>query len=241
MQHQPQPKDQARILKAALNELNLGIKHQDALEVVAKMMGFRDWKTMSATFERVEEDKKAEARALSTIMGPEDGQLYEALVTVDQTMSATVRVRAHSKSEAEELLSEAGQAQFPHGFTLDDGNYRGVGDFYFDSEDVENISKPEYDQDGEHYGTARWSDGQFDYGITLSRNEPDTSNEDRWAKCTVTLTVSQGEVSVSKDLRGYECHDDEPASHLQDCVDEGDFDEDFEKLANKLKRQLKLK
>jgi hypothetical protein len=44
----PQPKEQARLLKAALATRGIKLDHQDALEVVATVMGFRSWQTMAA-------------------------------------------------------------------------------------------------------------------------------------------------------------------------------------------------
>lgn len=44
----PQPKDQARLLKTALATRGVTLAHQDALEAIAAVMGFRSWKTMAA-------------------------------------------------------------------------------------------------------------------------------------------------------------------------------------------------
>jgi hypothetical protein len=44
----PQPKEQARLLKAALAKHGIKLDHQDALETVATVMGFRSWQTMAA-------------------------------------------------------------------------------------------------------------------------------------------------------------------------------------------------
>lgn len=44
----PQPKDQARLLRAALAERGIKLAHQDALEAIAAVMGFRNWQTMAA-------------------------------------------------------------------------------------------------------------------------------------------------------------------------------------------------
>lgn len=48
MQRNPQAKSQAAILMREMNAAGTPIKHQQALEMVAKMSGFRDWNAMSA-------------------------------------------------------------------------------------------------------------------------------------------------------------------------------------------------
>jgi hypothetical protein len=239
MKNVPQPKEQARVLKTALKDLGMSIKHQDALSIVAGIMGVRDWPTLSADFEAAERNRQAGQLALSKIQGPEDGDLFEAIVTVDQTMSARIRVRAHSLEDAKRMFGSAGHAQYPHGFELDDANYRSASAFYLgDSDDVENLSTPEYDSDcGDFSASVTWKDARFDYRVDVSRDEPDCSNDERRAKVTETLTLSHGKVSVestSKDqifesLGGY----------LESTVDAGDFDHLFAALAAKLERKLK--
>jgi hypothetical protein len=48
MQRNPQAKSQAAILMREMNAAGTPIKHQQALEMVAKMSGFRDWNAMAA-------------------------------------------------------------------------------------------------------------------------------------------------------------------------------------------------
>lgn len=48
MQRNPQAKSQAAILMRELNAAGTPIKHQQALDMVAKMSGFRDWNAMAA-------------------------------------------------------------------------------------------------------------------------------------------------------------------------------------------------
>lgn len=245
MKNVPQPKEQARILKAALADLGLPIKHQAALGVVARLMGSRDWPTLAASFEAAQaqqaEQQAARQQALATIAGPEDGELYEAIVTVDQTLSARIRVRAHSLEEAKGRFGAAACAQYPHGFELDDGNYRGPGDFYLgDADAVDNLSEPDIDTDsGDFAASASWHDERFRYHIDLSREEPDCANDERRAKVTETLTVSLDDVKVQRTSRS-EVYGD-LGDYLRDALDEGDWDEAFDKLAAKLERQLKRK
>jgi hypothetical protein len=49
MQRNPQAKSQATILAREMNAAGIPMKHQQALELVAKMSGFRDWNAMAAT------------------------------------------------------------------------------------------------------------------------------------------------------------------------------------------------
>ena len=258
MHHLPKPQDQARILKDALKALNLGVKHQDALEVVAKMMGFRNWKTLSATSLEAETSSppgatpKAEEPVV--LKGPADGDIYEAFVTIGEagvTMSARIQVRAYSLEDARELLPVAGFAQFPKGFEIDEGNWPRSSEFYLgDPNDVENISNPgsgdtievEFDHHGEDWGSAKWSEGGFDYLIMMNRLEPDNGgDEDAWAQCEITITVSRDGVKCEEVIKDYECHRDNLAEWLEECWDHGDFNEEILRLTEELKKKLKLK
>jgi hypothetical protein len=243
MKNVPQPKEQARILKAALAEMGVPLKHQAALGVVARLMGARDWPTLSAAFEAEQEQRAAQQRAvsqaMSAIAGPEDGDLYEALVTVDQTLSARIRVRAHSLEEAKGMFGSAACAQYPHGFELDDGNYRGPSDFYLgDSDAVENLSEPQFDEDGvsDYSASATWQDERFTYRVELSRDEPDCASESRRAKVTQTLTVTREGVSLSRESR-LEVYGD-LQDYLREAIAEGDLEDDLAALVAKFERQL---
>lgn len=140
MHHIPKPQDQARIVKSELRAMNLVIPHQDALELVAKVMGFKDWKTMSGSALELAlptaPNLQMPTRTAIPLIGPEDGDIYEGLVTVDMTLSARIQVRAYDKEEAQRLLREAGHAQYPTAFEVDDGNYRGPSDFYLGDSDA---------------------------------------------------------------------------------------------------------
>lgn len=239
MKNVPQPKEQARVLKAALAQLGLNLKHQDALTVVASMMGVRDWPTLSANFEAAEEQRQTAQKLLSRIDGPSDGDLFEALVTVDQTMSARIRVRAHSLEDAKQMFGSAACAQYPHGFELDEGNYRGSGDFYLgDSNDVENLSEPDIESGcGDFSASATWRDDRFSFRIDLSRDEGDSSDDDRRARVTECITVSFGDVNVQR-TRRLEVYGN-LGDYLSEVLDDGDYDDVFDELSAKLERKLK--
>jgi len=240
MKNVPQPQEQARILKAALKGLGLNVGHQAALQVVAQVMGVRDWPTLSASFDAAQAHRNAQATALAAIVGPEDGNLYESLVTVDQTLSARIRVRAHSAEEAQQLLRTAGHAQYPHGFELDEGNYRGSADFYLgDSNAVVNLSEPVFDDDGatDFSAGATWHDETYKYRIEVSRDEPDCSDDNRRARTTEVLRVSRDGVEVSREARRAVW--DELENYVRDVIEDGDFDDVFAELAAKVERKLK--
>jgi hypothetical protein len=245
MHHISKPQDQARILAKALKELNLNVKHQDALEVVAKVMGHKNWKTMSAAYKAAQESAKQATPAILPplpILGPEDGYLFEGCVTIDVTMSADVVVRAHSKKQAQELLPLAAKEQFPRGFANDDGNFLSLDDFYLGDESaVENLSKPEFENDGDHYGRGDWKDERYEYAIHMSRDNPDSSDDDERADVSVTLVLTSRQnwqVSCKKDITDYQVQRDDIASWIEECVDEGDFDEDFDELKAELEKKL---
>jgi len=238
MHHVPQPQDQARILKSVLETFGIPLPHRKALEAVARVMGHKDWQTHSAAFAQEQAAKHVKAQALQAIPGPQDGDIYEALVTVDQTLSARVRVRANSQEEAKRLLCVAGSNQYPHGFSVDEGNYRGSSDFYLgDPDDIENLSKPEYFDNDNFWAKVAWKDEQFAYGIELSRNEPDASDDERRATVSGTLSVSRDgfaqEQTVRLNVFGH------LEAHLKACIAERDFDENFEKLKKRLMSQLR--
>ena len=179
---------------------------------------------------------------MSVIAGPEDGDLFVARVTVGMTLSADISVRAHSQEEAEELFSAAAKAQYPHGFEVDEGNYRGVSDFYFESREIENLSEPQYDRDGNFSGKGWWSDADVEYVIEMTRSNPDGETEEEMAEVEATLTVrgrnGKGPV-LQKTISGYEVHRDDLAEWIEECVLEGDFDEELSKMAEKLRKKMK--
>lgn len=247
MHHTPMPQDQARILKKELEDFNIDVKHQDALQLIAKVMGYKNWKTMSAAMVAA---PVAAAPAPAVIphrmpdlIGPADGDIYEALVTVDMTLSGRVKVRANSEDEAKSLFGQAGELQYPHGFELDEGNYRGACDFYLgDSDSVENLSgvEPEIEFDGQggYYGSATWTDERFTYKIEISRDNPDSSDEEEQSEATLSITVSDAAGNKVSEDSDYEVHHDNLADYLEETLDEGDFDDDLDKLVGQLEAKL---
>lgn len=250
MHHIPKPQDQARILETALKAMDIRLPHQDALQVIAKVMGYKDWKTMSAASKEslaVVEAAPVVERAPASepeIRGPADGKLYEGLVTVDMTLSARIQVRAYNEAQAQELLCEAGHAQYPQGFEVDE-NYRGSCDFYLgDPSAITNLSlgEVEYESDGDHYGRAEWQDERFTYKIIMSRPNSDCSDEEEWSKVEVTLVVEdESGTKVSQEVPDYEVHTDNLGDWIEECIDNGDFDEQFDALVERLEEKLNLK
>lgn len=247
MHHIPKPQDQARILETALKSLDLHLPHQTALQVIAKVMGYKDWKTMSAASKEalaiVEAPpvvERAPARE-PEIRGPADGKLYESLVTVDMTLSARIQVRAYDEAQAEELLREAGHAQYPTGFEVDE-NYRGPSDFYMGDPDSITCLTPgqvEYDSDGDYWGTASWEEDGLSYKICASRPNSDNSDEELWAEVEVSLHVTHANgVTVAKTLTDYEVHSDNLADWIEECIDNGDFDDEFSALDTELDKKV---
>ena len=237
MHHLPQPKDQARLLKAALKTHQMTLGHQDALEVVATLMGHKTWKAFSAAFDNTTAQQQVQRSALATLAGPEDGDIYEGLVTVDQTMSATVRVRAHSPEEAHDLLGQAACDQFPHGFELDEGNYRGASDFYFDSARVDNMSQVVYDADNNDFSaTASWGDEHCTYCVTLTRAEGDCSDDERRSVVDVSITVADAAGNTLSTSSESEAGDD-LRDFLRDELKDGNFEDTCDDLKAKLQKK----
>jgi hypothetical protein len=248
MHHIPKPHDQARILETALKAMEIRLPHQAALQVIAKVMGYKDWKTMSAVSKEalvvvpappvVERAPDREPE----LKGPEDGDLYEALMTVDMTLSGRVRVRAHSDAEARELLREAAAEQYPTGFEVDE-NYRGSGDFYMGGDDgLVNLTQPEIEAEGDHYGCGEWQDERFTFKIIMSRPNSDSSNQEDWAEVEVSLYVSdKNGVGVSQLIKDYEVHSDNLGDWIEECIENGDFDEQFDALVEQLEQKLNVK
>lgn len=130
-------KAQAKLLVSELASMSGPLKYQDALELMAKLNDFRNWKTMSAVVARqaAAGPEKSESLSLNWVGDygqteiPGAGFLYRVPVSVDTSMTAVVLVRAESKDEAIDLAREVacnGQVRME----VDDGNYRGRADYY---------------------------------------------------------------------------------------------------------------
>lgn len=149
-------KTQARKLVAALADHKGPVKYQDALELLALLNDFRDWKTMSAVLDRQveprqdEEPKEKSAYpAIVTPSGtyeqaevPGTGFLYRVPVSVDTSMTALVVVRAIDREEAIDV-ARTFVAEGKARMEVDDGNYRGRVDYYCsDNENAFRVVEP---------------------------------------------------------------------------------------------------
>jgi hypothetical protein len=68
------------------------------------------------------------------VPGPVGGRLFRIPVTVDVTQTAAILVRGNSAEEAIELARKFAHESYPQLFALDEGNYRGLPDFYVGDE-----------------------------------------------------------------------------------------------------------
>lgn len=240
MHHTPSLKDQAVTLKQQLALAGITLAHQKTLPIVAAMNGHSSW-DIAVAHEQAQADAKAVCKAaVAVVQGSPDGDLYQGMVTVDQTMSANIRVYAKSEEEAISRLSEAGRAQFPHGFSVDEGNYRGDSDFYIgDTSEVRNVSEPDINTDNDFSGDVTWQDKDFTYCVDMSRNEPDSSSDDRRAKVTALYSLKTPFSEVRATAK-HEAHSD-LRSFLEECLDDGSFDITFEVLKRRLTRSSRTR
>lgn len=140
-----QIKAQATKLVSLLKAHDGPVRYQDALELLAQLNGHKNWKTMSglldkpnsATTPASDPGEPSRFQRFATPEGeqftqteiPGTGFLYRVPVTVDVTQTAVVLVRAGDVDEAVDLaraLVAAGGAPME----LDEGNYRGLADYY---------------------------------------------------------------------------------------------------------------
>jgi hypothetical protein len=217
----PQPKDQARILKAYLAESGITLSHQRALEALAKVMGFKNWKTMSAHVSPNAEPVPAPnsdtpmAQTLQPrIPGPAAGQLFSVPITVPVTMTATFQVRAMDPESAIDEARVFARDEGTQCFTLDEGNLHQLADFYCpDPDSVElveggtateplpDLTKEDFDKStalvANNMGTLGefWiqsTDGLYELSATLASNDPDNSNDRLRAQCVLTIALENG-------------------------------------------------
>jgi len=128
----PQPKDQARLLKAALAARGIKLAHQEALEVVALTMGFRNWKSMAAAdfaqaaLLSVEESQTLSAKPEEPFLRIQDQLAFYPVCwpTDPQYAANIVRLRRNLEEEGYSLCSQwfQGDAEdakdVPKGFDL---------------------------------------------------------------------------------------------------------------------------
>lgn len=107
---------QTEIMMKELAVLNVFVSKAELLGIVTKMAAVKDASPVQPA-----------------LQGPIDGDLYEGIVTIDVTMSGTVKVRANSADEARELLCTAAQSNFPQSFEVDESLFR---NFYLGDPDA---------------------------------------------------------------------------------------------------------
>lgn len=233
MQTTPAPQDQARILMDELKTLGLTLPYQQALQAIARVMGYKNWKTMSAM--QAEKPSAPPAPAPSDesqadeIVGTE-GPVFLVPVSVEMSMTAWIKARGTTEEDAKEAAREHAAAIFPQGFELDDGNHRSLGDFYCGDTELELPTEDDFD-------TSTLSvDNNFgmlgSLAITshcgglillaeLQMLEPDSSDEDRRAQGMLTVRIrnSDEDEELVKVSREYGYHGDSPGCHLQELFE----------------------
>ena len=221
MQNQPEFKKQAAALRKYLKELGLELSHQHSLEAIAKVAGFKNWKTMSAStpVAPVAQSHSSESVGrLNEITGPLDGALYKVPVTVEVTETCWIELRAHNKALAIEAALNRAVYQYPKGFEADEGNTKKFDDFYCpDSDSIEVLEEgtaepvvlpqlgvSDFDADSKDGAENSGMRGEFwvdtfeqEYRLwaELNPHEPDNSNDEIRSKCDLTIRLEFGEGS----------------------------------------------
>lgn len=245
MQTTTTPKAQARALKEYLQENGITVSHQTSLEAVAKVMGFKNWQTYSAQKPQSAKPVAAtpEVEDFPVLGVPECGLLYEVPITVDYTMTANFKVRADSTQDAIDIAREFAQTVFPRGFEVDEGNYRGAKDFYCPDRDAVEptitLTTEDFDDNTISVANNMGMSGEFSISTTnedyflsaeLNPEDPDNSDDDIRAKCTLTISLEYGEESehigtiVTKTV-DYEYYGDDRArgDHLEEMFQDGEL------------------
>lgn len=237
MHHAPDIKSKAAVLrKLLLDDFNLQLPLQRSLEYAARLDGHKDWQTASAALQvGASEDETA-----LHVVPCEDRtgcDFYTALATVDVTMSAHIGVWAKNKGDAAQSIREHAQELYlaSKGFEIDEGNHRRACDFYM-NDSLECVSKPEVEGDDSYVDVMFQVDENY-RRVQLSRNEPDHARDDRRARVETTLTLSKGVTSVSRTFRS-DVHGSLP-SYARTAIDEGDFDDEFNRLGGRLQKALR--
>ncbi|KWU26329.1 glyoxalase superfamily protein [Burkholderia cenocepacia] len=233
MHHTPNLKSKAEILAQLFNEQGMQLAHQQALDFVARLEGFKDWHTASAAQPKVPDDL-AVALHIQPRADKSECELFTALATVDVTMSAHIGVWAADADEARGFVRSYAADLYREnkGFELDEGNMRRAADFYL-NETPESVSTPEIEGDNS-YVDATYQVDEYDRRVQLSREQPDHSSDERRARVEATLTVSYGVVSFSRTLKVSVYGS--LSSYARTAIEEGDFDEAFEALTARVIR-----
>lgn len=232
MHKTPNQHEQIARMVNYFQQQGISVTDEQALHAIATALGYAKPSDYVATFMQV--NAGVGPKPGLALVGPADGRIYQALVTVDVTESAMVRVRAYNEEEAEGLFPEAAQLQYPHGFELDD-NAPDLSKFYLG--DPEAIFE---DYPLEVYGDsfsadATWTDSGRNYRIQASRDEPDNADDDMRAAVSLMLTITDATgKSVTNELNEFTVHDDSLSVWLEEAIGEGDFESHFEELLKNL-------
>jgi hypothetical protein len=236
MHHTPNLKSKANILVQVFAEQGKQLPHQQALEYVARLEGFKDWQTASAALATSQNELEATLH-IEPCDDKSGCELFTALATVDVTMSANIGVWAEDAEQAKDFIQSYASKLYQEGkaFQFDEGNMRRSCDFYL-NEKPEMLSAPEIDGDNASIA-ATFQVDEYDRRVQLSRIEPDHSSDERRARVETTLTVSHGVHSVSRTWKAavYGAL----SAYARTAIQEGDFDEEFEKLTERVVKARK--
>jgi hypothetical protein len=251
MHHIPHPKEQAKTLMQLAKARGWKLGNQDALEIVAEMLGFKSWQACSASIVESATQVTAEEVGPETRVAPCDAKegkhLFAANVTADTTMTARLAVWATDRNDAIEKLIEFGGKLWKQAdsvFEQDEGNQDADDVYLGDEDDIEELSSLEIDGD-DMCACAGWADERASYRVWFTRDEPDHADDSRRSAVTVSLECTpnlKGAARVEKELAGdagYVCSEDNLRAELRHAVTEGDFEDEFDKLLKKATRPAK--
>lgn len=213
----PEPKTQAKLLKGYLASLGLSLPHQKALEASAVLMGFKDWKTYSATRASLSgiragvapDEPSFEPKDEAQLVAEQQGTRYKVPVTVAVTETAYHSVYADSVADAIELALHRAHESYPQGFVKDAENILKLADFYCPDESMaEEVYNPavhltveQFDDDTlcvenylGMYGeiSVETLGGTYQVCATLTPDEPDCSDDERRSECTLEISLNYG-------------------------------------------------
>jgi hypothetical protein len=138
----PEPKEQARLLSSLLAEQGLGLQHQKALDIVARLHGHRNWNVMQAAPAAVAPAPVSESLPGTFVWKQRLVDAAENVVNSADDTGCTDDLTVTS-SEAVEALRQALMHQEP----ADDSQERTVGGF--NVEDVHSVRPDLTDEEAE--------------------------------------------------------------------------------------------
>ncbi|MCC5611337.1 hypothetical protein LC612_32485 [Nostoc sp. CHAB 5834] len=233
MQTIPAPQDQARILMDELKSKGFTLPYQQALQAIARVMGYKNWKTMSALQAGKPSATPAPAPSdespADEVVGTE-GAVFLVPVSVEMSMTAWIKARGTSEEDAKQAAREHAAAIYPQGFELDDGNHRKLGDFYCG--DAEMVLPTEDDFDTatlsveNNFGTLGSLEVTSRCGgllllAELQMLESDSSDDDRSAQGMLTVRIRNADEDeeLAKVCREYSYHGSYPGNHLKELFE----------------------